>query len=340
VARAKDMKNCIYCRAEVPANVPQEHIIPQSFGVFKPDLTLSCVCSQCNGYFGSKLEWPMLIESIEGARRLQFGHKGTVGGIGTKGVAPVVGEGVDWKGARTAIKTDKNGIQSTVVLPQVGARRTPEEPFEWVLEKDLNADFATRYPKGSRFHIVGGEGPEDRERLVEKLKTVCPTFIYGGTLQTPVSENAMVMLSVDYQVSRTVARCLSKIAFNYMALTCGDTFALSREFDDLRQFIRNNIGDDAGRVFVKHKPIIAQEIITGERGTDGHVLTIEGRPPDRTLTVQLALFNSIPYKIPMTDRYIGHPYVKGHHFNNETKVVSELKAKFAGPDFDPSKLTW
>jgi hypothetical protein len=24
---------------------------------------------------GSKLEWPMRIESIEGARRLQFGHK-------------------------------------------------------------------------------------------------------------------------------------------------------------------------------------------------------------------------------------------------------------------------
>jgi hypothetical protein len=335
------MKNCIYCRAEVPTDVPREHVIPQSFGVFEPDLTLGCVCSPCNGYLGSKLEWPMRIESIEGARRLQFGHKGTVGGIGTKGVVPIVGEGHDWKGARTAIKTDKNGTQSTVVLPQIGARRTPEEPFEWVLEKDLNADFAARYPKGSRFHIVGGDGPEHQQRLVEKLKAVCPTFIYGGSLQSPITENGTVMVSVDdYTVSRTVARCLCKIAFNYMALTCGDVFPLSSEFNALREFIRNNIGDAAGRVIVKQKPIIAQGIITGERGTDGHVLTIEGRPRDRTFTVQLALFNSIPYRIPMTDQYIGHAYVKGHHFSNDTNAVSELQAKFAGPDFDPSKITW
>jgi hypothetical protein len=340
MVRVNDMKNCIYCGAEVPADVPREHIIPQSFGVFKPNLTLRCVCSLCNGYFGSKLEWPMLIESIEGARRLQFGHQGTVGGIGTKGVAPVVGEGGDWKGARTSIKTNKNGIQSTVILPQVGARRTPEEPFEWVSERDLNADFAARYPKGSRFHIVGGDGPADQERLIEKLKAVCRTFVYGGTLQTPVSEDATVLLSIDYQVSRTVARCLCKIAFNYMALTCGDTFALSSEFNDLREFIRNDIGNDAGRVYVKRKPIIAQEIITGERGTDGHVLTIEGRPQDCTLTVQLALFNTIPYRIPMTDQYTGNSHIKGHHFSSETKEAAELQAKYAGPDFDPSKITW
>ena len=115
---------------------------------------------------------------------------------------------------------------------------------------------------------------------------------------------------------------------------------MSSEFDDLSKFIRNNIGDGAGRVLVKQKPIIAQEIITGERGTDGHVLTIEGRPQDRTLTVQLNLFNSIPYGIPMTDQYIGHTYVKGHHFSNDTKAVSELQAKFAEPDFDPSQITW
>ena len=61
------------------------------------------------------------------------------------------------------------------------------------------------------------------------------------------------------------------------------------------EFIRSDIGDEMGRVFVKQKPIIAQEILSGERGTDGHVLTIEGRPSDsRTIEVQLALFNSIP----------------------------------------------
>ena len=158
-------------------------------------------------------------------------------------------------------------------------------------------------------------------------------------MNPPFDGDGKVMLHVECQVNRTVARCLCKIAFNYMALTCGETFALSSEFNKLREFIRNDVGDEAGRVFVKHKPIIAQEILTGQRGTDDHVLTIEGRPRDRTLTVQLALFNSVPYKIPMTGQYIGHPYVKGHHFSHETGKALELAAKYAGPDFDPNTIT-
>jgi hypothetical protein len=159
-------------------------------------------------------------------------------------------------------------------------------------------------------------------------------------MNPPFSSYGKVMLTVECQVSRVVARCLCKIGFNYTALTCGDTFLLSREFDDMRGFIRNDVGDDAGRVFVKQKPIIAQEIITGERGTDGHVLTIEGRTADRTLMVQLALFNSIPYEMPMTKEYLGHAFAKGHHFSQETGEVSELRTEYAGPNFDPSKITW
>jgi hypothetical protein len=91
---------------------------------------------------------------------------------------------------------------------------------------------------------------------------------------------------------------------------------------------------------VKQKAIIAQEIISGHRGVDDHLLTIEGRPQDSTLTVQLALFNTIPYRIPMTNRYLGHPYLKGHNFSNETKEVHELEGMYAGPDFDLTQIKW
>ena len=323
----------------MPPDVPREHIIPQSFGVFNPDLTLNCVCSPCNGYFGSKLEWPMLIESIEGARRLQFGLKGTIGGIGTKGVTPTVAEGNDWKGARTRIRTEKDGTESTEVLPQVGARRSPLDPWEWVLAHELSTEFADRYPKGSEFRIVGGKNEADNDRIVQKLIAVCPTFVYGGKMNPPFSGDGKVMLHVEHGVSRTVARCLCKIAFNYMAMTCGDTFVLAKDFDGMREFIRNDVGDEMDRVFVKHKPIVAQEIISGQRGTDGHVLTVEGRPADRTLEMQLALFNTIPYRLPMTRNYIGHAFAKGHHFSLETWEVTEFKTMYAGPNFDPNTVT-
>ena len=67
------MNTCIYCRADVPDDAPPEHVIPQGFGVFTPDLTLDCVCKACNHFFGTTLEWLMRNESIEGALRLHFG---------------------------------------------------------------------------------------------------------------------------------------------------------------------------------------------------------------------------------------------------------------------------
>ena len=137
--------------------------------------------------------------------------------------------------------------------------------------------------------------------------------MHGGELTAPFSGDGKVMLHSEHQMNRTVARCLSKIAFNYMALTCGATFVLAKGFDGMREFIRYDIGDARNRVFLKQKAIIAQEIISGTRGADGHVLTVEGRLTDRMVEVQVALFNSIPYRIPMGE-YVGDRFAKGHYF--------------------------
>jgi hypothetical protein len=334
------MSNCIYCRREVPSDAPREHVIPQGFGVFKPDITLDCVCKNCNHYFGSKLEWRMRVESLEGMRRLQFGFTGAVGGIGANNVAPVIAEGQS-KGAQAIIRTDGNGKMRTEIPTQVGARRNPSEEFEWRLEKDLSVKWADSFPKGSEFQLIGGESPADSERLLRRWKEVCPTFVYGDTIDSPVDGNGMILLHAEHQNSSVVLRCLCKIAFNYMAYTCGQQFALSSLFDSLRSFIRHDSGDpgDAeGRVFVKNMPIIAQEIVNGQRVTDGHVLTIDCRPHDRVVEVQVALFNSFHYRIPMCRDYPGHRFTRGHHFDVNTREASEMKTAIAGPDFDPRTL--
>jgi HNH endonuclease len=336
------MSKCIYCRSEVPSDAPREHVIPQGFGVFKPDITLDCVCKDCNHYFGSKLEWRMRVESLEGMRRLQFGLTGVVGGIGANNVVPVIAEGDDWKGARTIIRTDGNGKMRTEIPTQVGARRNPSEGFEWRLERDLSVEWADRFPKGSEFRLIGGEGPADSERLLKKWIEVCPTFVYGGTMEPPfVGNDGMILLHVEHQNSPAVVRCLCKIAFNYMAHTCGQQFALSSSFDAMRSFVRCDSGDpdDAeGRAFLKSNPIIAQEIVHRKHVTDGHVLTIDCRPHDRVVEVQVALFNSIHYRIPMCRDYLGHRFTRGHHFSVHTGEASEMRTAIAGPDFDPSSL--
>lgn len=147
-----------------------------------------------------------------------------------------------------------------------------------------------------------------------------------------------VLLHAEHLGNGVKVRCLCKIAFNYMAHTCCQQFALSSCFDSMRSFIRHDSGDAEGRAFVKNKPIIAQEILNGQRVTEGHVLTIDCRPHDRVVQVQVALFNSITYRIPMCRDYLGHRFKRGHHFDVQTREVSELKTAIAGPDFDPSGL--
>ena len=332
------MSNCIYCRCELPTVVPKEHVIPQNFGKFKPDLTLTCVCKECNHYFGSKLEWPMLRQSVEGMRRLQFGFKGKVGGIHTNGVEPVLGEGDINAGARTPLRTDDKGTEYTIILPQVGGRRSKDNAFEWCLEQDLTVEWASNFPKGSEFHIIGGENDADSERLMKKWLSVCPTFQYGGQLERPSTVDGRVKIHVDHQHNPTTIRCLCKFAFNYMALIKGPDFALSPSFDSLRVFIRYDQGGAEGKMFIKQKPIIAQEIVRAERWTDGHILTIEGRPKDRIVEGQVALFNSIPYQIPLCCDYRGEWFAKGHHFHAEDWKASELRVEIAGEGFDPASL--
>jgi len=298
------MSNCIYCRCELPAVVPKEHVIPQNFGKFKPDLTLTCVCKECNHYFGSKLEWPMLRQSVEGMRRLQFGFKGKMAAFIPTALSPFLAKRISMQ-ARTALRTDDKGIEHTTIIPQVGGRRSKDNAFEWCLEQDLTVEWADKFPKGSEFHIIGGENDANSERLMKKWLSVCPTFQYGGQLERPSTEDGRVMTHVDHQHNPTTIRCLCKFAFNYMALIKGLDFVLSHSFDSLRAFIRYDQGGAESKVFIKQKPIIAQEIIRAERWTDGHILTIEGRSKDRIVEGQVALFNSIPYQIPLCRDYRG-----------------------------------
>src|SRR5260370_6187196 len=167
---------CIYCREPLTGAEPPEHVIPQSFGKFQKNLTIFCVCERCNRFFGTTLEWPMRILSAEGVLRFSYGlaTAGQIGNVGTKGVEFKIAERGDWLGARVVMKLDAAGSAHVDLLPQVGARRDASEPMTWYLEKDVNTDFAAKYPKGSEFRIICRDG--DFDRLEKRLISVVPTF--------------------------------------------------------------------------------------------------------------------------------------------------------------------
>ena len=61
---------CIYCLKDKDKPRRVEHVIPQSFGVFKNNFVLTdAVCDDCNQFFGDALEISLARDTIEGIQR-------------------------------------------------------------------------------------------------------------------------------------------------------------------------------------------------------------------------------------------------------------------------------
>src|SRR5437764_5436042 len=67
------MWKCIYCRCESVARFPAEHVIPRSFGRFRHNLTIQCVCGECNNFFSGNLELRFARDTGEGVVRYRHG---------------------------------------------------------------------------------------------------------------------------------------------------------------------------------------------------------------------------------------------------------------------------
>src|SRR6266536_185534 len=321
------MAQCIYCRKALTEPEPPEHVIPQGFGTFHPNLTIFHVCADCNHFFGRTLEWPMRNSSTEGVLRFSYGLAtgGKIGGVGTEGIEFRIAESSDWIGARVVLKINKKGESYIDVLPQVGARRSPTDDWEWYWEKDVNAEFAAKYPKGSEFRIVGCDG--DFQRLEKRLVSVCPTFERKGTMSPAIGTDGKVGVRYINAFVVSTRRLLAKIAFNYLAWVRDAEFVLRPEFDAVRSFIRHGTEPSAGVVYFNTRPILANEKLTGLQVTEGHIVTVEAVPEQRRIESRLSLFNSLKYKIVLTAEYDGLWFAKGHHFDIPTREVSELMSQ-------------
>jgi len=299
-------------------------VIPQGFGKFKGNLTVFCVCAECNRFFGNTLEWPMRNSSSEGVLRFSYGlGKGQIGNVGTKGIEFKIAESADWIGARVVLKTNQaTGTSYIDLLPQVGARRNPSEEWTWYLEKDVHAGSIGGYPKGSEFRIVGGDG--DFDRVLKRLMRACPTFQNKGKRTPPMGKDGKVGIRFMNEFDAVVRRCLAKIAFNYFAWAVGGDFGLRSDFDHARSFIRYGTEPSKSIVYVGSRPILAEERLTGTQVTQGHLITMEALPDQGRVEVRLSLFNSLKYRIVLSYDYRGIWFAKGHHFDVQSRKCTEL----------------
>lgn len=212
---------CVYCGSTAPPR-GREHVIPQAFGTFEQNLTLRCVCDDCNSYFCRTLELHLARDSAEGFLRLRHGVKppSAANDLRNRRIATTIQEPGPYKGAHAVIRPGvTNEDLEPVPVPQVGFRQPGDAEFHWIPEEGLSEETVREYHgTGVHVRIVGrGDDSESEEtiqrRLIARLSQLGITFVPQGEFHEPVTnaENS-VRIETVFTVDIVIMRAIAKIA--------------------------------------------------------------------------------------------------------------------------------
>ncbi len=320
------MPICIYCRRESTARFPREHVIPKAFGRFKNNLTLRCVCGQCNTDFGKALELFLTRDSVEALLRIRYGLK-TKSRLKVGRGALVVRVTVpgDWCGARLSVWRDEtDGSMKSEPLPQVAFRKNGETEWEWFLENELE-----KVERWQRFRIdaetkIFGQPDAVVERIFENLAQGGLVFKKKGEFE---KHGGDVPVYADRTLDDIIFRAVAKIAFNFLAYIEGVDFALRADFDPIRDYIRLGTKPPLVPVIVTNIPILLGDDRL-YRQTNGHGIILDWNRGMTGIVCQVSLFNHLTYHVALCPNYSGvlFPISAGRHFDLNARTISEVQS--------------
>lgn len=323
---------CIYCHATSTNRFPREHVIPEAFGKFENNLTLGCVCGECNNYFGKTLELFLARDSGEALLRLRYGLKAISEVTDLKNIRLTLTVDVPgpWHGARILLRADPTGEKlDSELLPQVAFCKKQDNNWIWLTEDQLgDPSFVSPYRanKGINIKIVG-PSDEALERLKGKLEKAGIPFKQKGVLEQPITDNGSIQALVEYQIDQVIFRGIAKISFNYLAFHQEPNFVLERDFDHIRKYIRYNTLPSQPPVIASNRPILADDS-TSWRQTNNHLVVLKWNKTNQKIVSQVSLFNSITYHVSLCQAYSGiwRPLQIGHHFDIDSHKIDKLTA--------------
>ena len=255
------MPVCIYCLEDrEPSAFNAEHVVHRAFGTFEQNLTLHCVCAECNTYFGNSIDRACTRDSIEGFLRLHYGVKPAreAGDIGNSRLSITLGGDDDWNGCHIVL-TDDEGHFAVDLVPQVRfARRSGGWIF--VTEETL-ADTTQPLPDeidvSREIRLVArSTEPEMEDRLITALAARGIPFVRRGYGGQPPSVEGRAPLDLETRMDAAIFRCVAKIAFNYLAHVAGEGFVRDQAFDLIRNFIRRDVKPSYPLVIPSGEPIL------------------------------------------------------------------------------------
>ncbi len=321
---------CIYCLQDKPkdAFIKTEHVLPQSFGVFKNNFTLNnVVCDDCNTFFGNELEIALARDSMEGLIRYDHNLKSpsefkTIGKRSRRIFRLPDGE---LKGAYSYPKYSPDAKRILLYpLPQIGFLKGNVREFfllNQIPDKDyLLKNFSMQHPQAV---IILGCDPAIADKiLMDKGITVKDC----GQPDFPPDDRIVdVLCEVEGSIDQTIMRAVAKIGFNYLTYWQGAAFVLHKDFNIIRKFILTGEKTDYPLIKIDQNSILGDEPIEGRRRS-GHIVTTNWACDGVSIIAQVSLMNWMKYTVCLARNFSGeHRDIKiGHFFNFPGQSILSL----------------
>jgi hypothetical protein len=320
------MTTCIYCH-KVGKSFPKEHVVPRAFGHFRDNLTLDCVCRDCNAFFSRELELFLTRDSAEALLRVRYGLnvKGGRQRLGkSKLIIRVISPG-DWYGARLAAERIDTGNAITAEpLPQVAFRKHGETEWTWFLEEELDErERWERYRTDADTKIVG-KPDAVVQRIIDKMARLGIKFKQMGTFE---KHGGMVEVFAEAMLDDIIFRGIAKIAVNFLAYLKSAEFVLRPEFNGVREYVR--FGKKAPMPFViaSNFPILRGDNAR-YRQTNGHIVVLDWDRMQKGIVCMVSLFNHLTYHARLCEHYSGlwHRIEDGRHFDWQSGTISRVQS--------------
>lgn len=321
---------CIYCLEEKPVNCYKktEHVLPQSFGKFKKNLTLNkIVCDTCNKYFGDNLEILLGRDTFEGMTRADhnvikaedFKSPGKKSRLAIR-----VNEGL-CKGAFAYREySEEEGMIIIKPIPQVGFKKIGDTAYEYfplngIPEKEHlenNYDLT-----GAKSIVVLGCAFE----VAQKHLTEKGILFHEDGAAYPPERDAGIECEVTGTIDQIVFRAIAKIAFNYFAYWAGSERVLDNAFHPIRRYVRYGEKTTYPFVVIIEKAILGDEPLEGKRRL-GHLITFGWSQNRLSLVSQVSLFNWITHSVLIAKDFRDKEFNlrKGSFFDVANNDILEL----------------
>ncbi len=327
---------CIYCLEDKPNNffVKTEHVLPQSFGKFKNNLTLNkVVCDECNEYFGNNLEISLGRDTLEGMSRFEHKvkNKHEFKSSGKKNRINIKVDEGPFKGAYAY--REYSDLEDKIIIkpiPQVGFKKVDAHNYEYfpldkIPDKQyLEKHFSLNTPKP--ITVLGCTAADAQKHLSEKNISLSSNPDGEFSLSEKPSDWGCV---VTARIDQIIFRSIAKIAFNYLTYWAerdiGQGFVFDSSFNPIRRYIRFGEKISFPFVVIIEKAIMYDEPIVGKRKL-GHLITLDQSKNKLSIVSDVSLFNFNTYSVLLAkdNKWKSFSLRKGNFFNIANKEVLEL----------------